>query len=112
MKAAAIIFASLGLALAGTAIASERFTDLDYLKANRCKGLAAGLGGADTAGLDAMLKTEGRIRSEAVLQMGADQLTRGKRDAGKADLKERTSAELKGPCMAYLAGGKPSAASR
>ncbi|MDB5418926.1 MAG: hypothetical protein JWP50_2345, partial [Phenylobacterium sp.] len=61
MKVAAIALVALGLAVAGSAAASSRVTDVDYLKANRCKGLASGMG-ADTAGLDAFIKTEGRSR--------------------------------------------------
>jgi hypothetical protein len=109
MKAAAIVFATLGLAMASTAVASERFTDLDYLKANRCKGLAASLGTGDTATLDATIKAEGRTRADAVLQRAQEELTRGKRDGAKADLKDRVSAELNGPCLAYMGGSKGAA---
>lgn len=112
MKAAAIVFATLGLAMAGTAVASEHFTDLDYLKANRCKGLAAGLGSGDTAALDATIKAEGRTRPDAVLQRAQDELTRGKKDGAKADLKDRMSAELNGPCLAYMGGSKDTASAR
>lgn len=109
MKAAAIVFATLGLAMASTAVAAEHFTDLDYLKANRCKGLAASLGTGDTATLDAMIKAEGRTRQDAVLQRAQEELTRGKRDGAKVDLKDRVSAELNGPCLAYMGGSKDTA---
>jgi hypothetical protein len=112
MKAAAIVFATLGLAMAGTAVASERFTDLDYLKANRCKGLAASLGTGDTAALDATIKSEGRTRADAILQRAQDELSRGKKDGAKADLRDRMSAELNGPCLAYMGGNKDSASAR
>jgi hypothetical protein len=110
MKAAAVLFATIGLACAcacaGVASASAHVTDLDYLKANRCKGLAVGLGSGDTAGLDAMIKAEGRSRADAILLRGQEELARGKRDAAKADLKDRLTAELNGPCMAYMSSGK------
>jgi hypothetical protein len=112
MKAAAIVFATLGLAMASTAVASERFTDLDYLKANRCKGLATSLGTGDTAALDATIKAEGRTRADAVVQRAQDELTRGKRDGSKADLKDRVTAELNGPCLAYMGGSKDTASAR
>lgn len=112
MKAAAVILAAFGVVVAGAAVASDRFTDLDYLKANRCRGLAAGLAVGDTAALDAVIKSEGRSRSDPVLQRGAEELTRGKRDGGKADIKERVTAELNGPCMAYMAGGKEASSAR
>jgi hypothetical protein len=110
MKAAAVLVVTLGLACAGVASASEHVTDLDYLKANRCKGLAVGLGSGDTAALDAMLKSESRSRSDAVVERATEEFTKAKREAAKTDLKDRVSAELNGPCMAYLGGGKAMAA--
>jgi hypothetical protein len=104
MKSAAIVLAVLSLATAGAAAASERVTDIDYLKANRCRGLAAGLGVGDTASLDAMLKTQGRTRSEAILQRGEEEMTRGRREAARSDIRERLTAEVNGPCVAYMGG--------
>ena len=109
MKYAAVLLVTLATATAGVASASSRVTDMDYLRANRCKGLAEGLGGADTASLDAMLRAEGRTRADAVVQRASEELTRGKREAAKSDLKDRLTAELNGPCMAYLSGGKDAA---
>jgi hypothetical protein len=106
MKTAAVLLAALGLTVAGAAAASERMTDVDYLRANRCRGLAEGLGVGDTANLDATIKTEGRSRAEPIYVRGQEELARGKRDAGKAELKERFSAELNGACTAYLGGAK------
>jgi hypothetical protein len=111
MKSAAIVLAVLSLATAGAAAASDRVTDIDYLKANRCRGLAAGLGVGDTASLDAMLKTEGRSRSEAIRLRGEEEMTRARRDAAKSDIRERLTAEVNGPCMAYMGGGDGSKAS-
>jgi hypothetical protein len=109
MKTAAIVLAALGLAVAGAAVASDHLTDVDYLKANRCRGLAEGLGVGDTATLDSVIKTEGRSRVETIYTRGQEELARGKRDASKTDLKERLSAELNGPCMAFLGGAKATA---
>jgi len=106
MRYAAVLLVTLGIASAGVASASSRVTDVDYLRANRCKGLAEGLGGADTANLEAMIKAEGRSRADAVLQRASEEVARAKREAGKADLKDRLSAELNGPCLAYMSGGK------
>jgi hypothetical protein len=103
MKLAAI--ALIGLAVAGSAAASTRVSDVEFLKANRCKGLAAGLG-ADTAGLDAFIKAEGRSRQDVVLRMGGDQLDRAKREAANANLKDKVSAELSGGCSAFMSAGK------
>jgi len=110
MKAAAVLLMTFGLACASAATASERVSDLDYLKANRCKGIAVGLASGDTASLDAMIKAQGRSRSDAVQQRADEELSRAKHEAAKADLKERLTAELSGPCLAYMGGGKEMAA--
>jgi len=111
MKTAAIALVAVGLLTAGAASASDRVTDLDYMKAARCKGLATGLG-ADSAGIDAFLKEQGRSRSQIVLDRGSDEMTRGKRDASKSDSKDRVNAELSGPCMAYSGSSKGIASSQ
>ena len=111
MKTAAIALAAVGLFTAGAASASDRVSDLDYMKASRCKGLATGLG-ADSAGLDAFLKEQGRSRSQIVVDRGEDEMTRGKREASKSDSKDRVSAELTGPCMAYAGSSKGVASSQ
>jgi hypothetical protein len=105
MKRAAIAFVILGLAVAGSAAASSQVTDVDYLKANRCKGIAAGMG-ADTAGFDAFIKAEGRSRMDYVLQRGEEEASRGKREAADANAKDRLTAELSGGCTAYMGGAK------
>jgi hypothetical protein len=109
MKAAAVLLVTAGLACASVASASAHVSDVDYLKANRCKGLAVGLGAGDTTGLDAFIKSEGRTRAEAIVLRAQDELARGKREAGKADLKDRLTAELSGPCEAYMSAGKEAA---
>jgi hypothetical protein len=110
MKTTVILLAALAAAtVAGAAAASDHLTDLDYLKANRCEGLALGLGAGDTAGLEALIKSEGRNRVEPVYVKGQEELARAKRDAGGTDSKERLSAELNGPCMAYLGGANATA---
>ena len=111
MKTAAIALAAVGLLAAGAASASERVSDLDYMKASRCKGIATALG-SDSAGLDAFLKAQSRSRLSYVIERGDAELARGKRDASKAELKDRTGAELSGPCMAYVGEGKDMAAAR
>ena len=111
MKTAAIALVAAGLLAAGTAAASDRVSDLDYLKASRCKGLATGLG-SDTSGLDAFLKQQSPSRSVIVVERGDSEMTRGKREASRADAKDRLSAELSGPCLAYAGSAKDMASSR
>ncbi|MDB5423817.1 MAG: hypothetical protein JWQ29_1233 [Phenylobacterium sp.] len=109
MKTAAIALAAVALLAAGAASAADRVSDLDYMRASRCKGLAVSLG-SDTSSLDAFLKDQGRSRQEFVLDRGTEEMNRGKREASKTDLKARTSAELAGPCLAYTGQGKDMAA--
>jgi len=111
MKTAAMALVAAGLLAAGTAAASDRVSDLDYLKASRCKGLATGLG-SDTTGFDAFLKEQSRSRSVIVVDRGDTEMTRGKREAQRGDAKDRLSAELSGPCVAYTGSAKDMASSR
>jgi len=114
MKTAATLFAALGLAVAlsgpGAASAAGRLTDVDYLEANRCRGLAQGMGVTDTSGIDALIKTEGRTRMDVIYERGHEEQARGKRDASRTDGKERFAAELNGACSAFLGGGSTASA--
>jgi hypothetical protein len=111
MKTAAIALVAAGLFTAGAASASDRVSDLDYMKASRCKGLATGLG-ADTSGLDAFLKQQSVSRSPIVVDRADDEMTRGRKEAKRTDAKDRLSAELSGPCMAYAGPPKGVASSQ
>lgn len=111
MKAAAIALAALSFLAAGSATASGRFTDVDYMRAARCKGIATGLGQADTASLDAFLKAEGRSRDQVVIDRAAEEMARGKRQTKDLNMKDRLTAELSGACTAYInTGGSTSVA--
>lgn len=102
MKLAAIALAGLALAAAGTsAAASSQVSDVDFLKANRCKGIAAGVG-ADTAGVDAFIKTQGASRLDYVLDKGHEEYLRAKRQTSDANMKDRLNAELATSCTAYM----------
>jgi hypothetical protein len=114
MKTAAILLATLSLgcaAASAAAAASEHLTDVAYLQANRCRGLAAGLRVSDTGPLDSLIKTEGRSRLEMVYARGQQEQERGKREASNEDSRQRLTAELNGPsCQAFLSGAKDVAA--
>jgi len=105
----AIAIAAASLSVAGAAAAAEHVTDVDYLKASRCRGIASGLG-ADTAGLDAFLKAESRSRVDFILRRGEDEASRAKRETRDANLKDRLSGELASTCTAYMGPGKTLAA--
>ena len=105
MKLAAIAVAAAALATAGSAAAYNRVTDVDFLKASRCKGIATAMG-ADTTGLTAFLKSESRTRPDVILRRADEEAARGKRQAADANLKEQVSAELASTCTAYMGAGK------
>ena len=60
----AIIALGAAVLAAGAASASDKVSDVDFLKANRCKGLATTLTGVvDSASLDAFIKSERGARA-------------------------------------------------
>ncbi len=84
---------------------SDRTTDVQYLKAARCKGLAASLTGlVDSAALDTFVKQAGRHRTSDVMQRADDEYDRARREARRGGRKETLTAELTGPCQAFLGG--------
>jgi hypothetical protein len=107
MKLAALALATLSLAAAGSAAAATHVSDVDYLRANRCKGLAQGLGEADAvAGLGAFIKQQGATRLDAIIERGDEEFTRAKRESSRVDTKARDQAEFSSACTAYMDSGK------
>jgi hypothetical protein len=105
MKFAAVALVVSALA-AGSAAAAERATDVDFLKANRCRGLAASLDGVvDTASLDSYIKAERTSRAPYVVERASEEFRKARKEAKSADRRDRLTAELTGPCQAYVAGG-------
>lgn len=103
MRFAILALTAATLAVAGSATAAGRVTDVDYLKAARCKGLATGAS-VDTASVDAFLKAEGKARNTIVVDMAKTEQEKGRREARNADKKAKVDAELAGACTAYLSG--------
>lgn len=103
MRITALAIAAVGLLAATSAVAGEKVSDVDYLKANRCRGLAAS-DGVDTKAIDAFIKAEGRTRPVAITEMAQREQTRAKREGANPDRKSRVQAELAGACVAYLQG--------
>lgn len=102
MNVAAVTLASLSLASAASfAAAAQGPTDVDYLKASRCRGIAVGLG-ADPSAITSYLKQAAGGRSPAIQARADEEFDRAKR-AARGDAKERLRAELSGPCAAYAA---------
>lgn len=107
MKAAAITVALVTLT-AGGALAANAVSDMDYLKASRCKGLAESAGDAtvDAKALNTFLKAESYKRHAVVVERGDAEALRGKREGKSPYARERVMAELSGPCAAYLSDAK------
>lgn len=103
MKLIATILTATAV-LAGAGSAAAAVSDVEYLRANRCRGLAeSGVAAVDTATMDAFLKAEQRTRTAFVLDRGKAEFDKARRE-GKtenAERKARLTAELTGPCQAY-----------
>ena len=100
----ALVVAMLGSVVAGSAAAAAEITDIDYIRANRCKGLTVGSGLADNPALEAYLKEARRGRAPFALTRADQEFDRAKRDARHS--KERYAAELNGACAAYVGGAQ------
>lgn len=76
---------------------------MDYLKANRCKGLATSIDGVvDAAALNSFIKAERGARASYIVNRGDEEFQRARREARSADRKERLTTELTTACQAYL----------
>jgi NAD(P)H-hydrate repair Nnr-like enzyme with NAD(P)H-hydrate epimerase domain len=110
MQVAAIALVAVSLMSAGAAVAAEHVSDMDYLKASRCSGIATGMSGADAPTLAAFVKQQGRQRDEIILARSQSEFDRAKRQARAGDNKDRLTAELSGACLAYSNTEKTTAA--
>lgn len=105
MKFAVFALAAVTL-VAGSASAAENMTDLQYLKANRCKGLATTLNTvADPAAIEAFIKADRGARMPFIQDRAVAEFQRARREAKGEDRKDRLTAELSGPCQAFMATG-------
>jgi hypothetical protein len=105
----AIVTIMLGVAVAGSAIAAQGVTDIDYIRASRCKGLAAGSGLADTKGLDEYLKSASRGRMEIAEDRAQSEFERARRETRSDEGKAHYAAELAGACRPYMGGPQSTA---
>ncbi|MDP1601559.1 hypothetical protein [Phenylobacterium sp.] len=105
MRLIAIAFAATGLlAAASSATAAAAVSDVEFLKASRCRGLAdSGLTQVDTAAMDAFIRNERSGRAPYVLERSKVEYDKAKREAksDSGDRKARLTAELSGPCQVY-----------
>jgi hypothetical protein len=95
-------------ALAGAAQAGTAVSNLDFLQAARCRGLAAseGLGKVDTANIDAFLKQETGNRELPIRVSANNKIAGAQKEGDKAEgaKKEKLLAERSGVCSAFLNG--------
>lgn len=99
------VIALVAAAFAAPAYASDKVTDVDYLKANRCAGLATSIEGVvDPAALTSFVKAERGARPTYVVDRGQEEFQRAKKEGKSQDRKARLTAELTGACQAYLGG--------
>lgn len=110
IAALAITAASMIAATSGIALA-DAGTDLDYLKASRCRGLdeSGKFSAVDSKALDAYVKGAERVRAGYILERARNEEAKAKREARYKDRHERLEAELTGPCMAYMGEASPTA---
>lgn len=98
-----VLVLAVALLGAGSALASVKVTDMDFLRANRCKGLAASIAGVvDPTALDGLIKAERGSRAPFILDRAEDEFQRARKEARAEDRKTRLTAELAGPCQALL----------
>jgi hypothetical protein len=110
MKVAAIVIATLSLATAGAAAAQDQVSDQAFMKANRCKGLAMGLG-ADATTVKTFVKAQSRSRADMIIYRGQALAGDAQREAADPAKKEKLSAEFAADCSAFT-GGASSVAAR
>lgn len=100
---------------AGAAVTPVRaatpLTDVAYMQAARCAGLAEG-SGLDVSQVNALLQKQDTGRMSFVYDKADELRSDARREARRADGYEKTriASELSGACRAYLGGAQQSAA--
>ena len=96
---------ALGVATAASAAPAQRLSDVAYVEAARCAGLASSgkLGSSDGAQLMALLKAQAYDREQTVLDQASDAQQQAKRQASKADdyMKSKLQTELSTSCAPF-----------
>jgi hypothetical protein len=105
MRIAAIIVALAATAASAAHAQPGRLTDVEYLQAARCAGLAeAGIGGADAASINALMKAEGRGRAGFIADKAEATRAQVMRQANRASTERKAgfAAELAGACQRFI----------
>ena len=105
-----LIIATVAVASLASAAHAGSTTNLQFLEAARCRGLAGSenLGKLDTASLDAFLRNEAGTRDPAALNSAQNKMKAAAKEADGADgeKKAKLLAERNGACAAYLGGAE------
>lgn len=82
---------------------SKRISDVDFIRANRCAGIAAALGAANAGDFSNVVRVQGRARTETVAGMARKAADKAANQARHANGEGRDSlrAELDGACQKY-----------
>lgn len=104
--AATAAFAIVAAAATTVSAQTPRLTDVEYIKAARCAGLAGAgaLGGGDAAAFDVLLKDQRRAREGFIQDRARNARAAAMRDAGRADAAKKAAliAERDGICMTLV----------
>ena len=112
MLLVATLVSAAAMAVSNPVGAAERLSDVDFMNASRCAGLAEGFKIENTS-LKALLEDQRGWR-EGFIQEKADEMRQeaaGQVRRANAAGKQRISAELNGACKTYL-GSSPTVAAR
>ena len=103
IRIAAISLFAAATAFAGAATAADSMSDVAFIAASRCEGLAQGAK-IDAAALKKMLINQEGARSQYVLDKANEVRDDAKRQASHAQgyAAQTVNDELHGPCAAYL----------
>lgn len=105
-----LIIATVAVASLASAAHAGSITNLQFLEAARCRGLAGSenLGKLDTAALDTLLRTEAGTRDLASLNSAQNKLKAAAKEADAADGEKKTKllAEREKACGAYMGAAK------
>lgn len=115
MRISNLVFAAVVAASAAApALAAERVSDAELVRASRCLGLtkAASLGAADPAALQAFIKTQGKSRDMLVQDRAdaAERAARTEANRAKGAQKDALIAERDGACKALVETSSAAAA--
>lgn len=103
---ALIVTLAAAAATTATAQPGNRLSDVDFMQAARCRGLAGSeaLGAMDTKAIDAMLKEQSHGRAAFITGKADELRDNAVRSAKRADgyTKEKLVAERDGVCKRFL----------